>query len=176
MEGLDLKRLADDFVESITLTGIPLPPSDNQQYKTIVRRSKLSQTKYKSLRVKSDATKKYEKQFSDFILINMQSILRVRKAIKEWNCVMQVKYYLAMEHDRLYTASGDVRKKDSSNYDKLLQDCLSRALQIDDSLFNPCTQERVESAPNSEQVVVVITPSKIRTLSDVYKSMETRSI
>lgn len=175
MEGLNLAKLSDNYVESITLA-LPLPPSDNQQYKTIIRRSKKSLTQYKSLRVKSNSARKYEKTFNDWLLINMQSILKVRKAIKEWNCVMQIKFYFAMENEKIYTASGTLRKRDSSNMDKQIQDLLSRALLIDDSLFNPCVQERVIAQPNSEHALVVITPSKIRTLSEVYKSMETVSI
>jgi hypothetical protein len=177
INGLDLKKLSDDYIGSILISGLPLPPTDNKQYKTIVRRDLKARNGYKTLRVKSDTALKYKKQFSDWALVNAQAMARARKAISQWGETIELQLFFAMEENKLLTIEEKRLKKiDANNRDKALQDCLADTLRIDDSRFVITRLEKVISAPNGEQVLAILTPKKLRTLAEVFQSLETRVI
>ena len=172
LQGLDLNRLREDYVGAIIISAIPLPPSDNAQYKTVVRRDTKARNGYKTLRVKSDSAQKYKKQFSDWALVNAQSLVKARKAVASWEGTIELQLYFAMEVHRLFTLDKRIKKNDATNRDKNLQDCLAASLLIDDSRFKLVRLEQVISAPNSEQVLAILKPKKVRTLAEVYKGLE----
>lgn len=176
IKGLDLSKLNEDYGPAIFLAGIPVPPTDNQQYKNIIRKSKSSKIGYKSLRVKSDAAVKYKKQFSDWSLVNMQSIIKARKVVALWKGTIELQLYVAMEEKKLLTLDNRLKRNDASNRDKNLQDCLAGALLIDDTRFNVTRVEKVVAVPSGEQVVVIMKPKKLRTLAEVYQELEAEVI
>ncbi len=167
MIGLDLAKLSPDFVDSIVIVGIPLPPSDNHQHKTILRRTNRRRSGFIPMRVPSQGAALYKKQFNDWALLNQQDILRAREAVKEWNCFMELRLHFAMNKERLITLKNTVKKLDVQNRDKAITDLLSDALGVDDRMFNVTLQEKMLADTGKEQVIAILSPSKLRLLSSL---------
>jgi len=148
----------------IIFTGIPIPPSSNGQYSTIMMRGR-------PMRVPSREFKEYKKLFAAWVISNKQSLLEARGCIREWNSTLEIAMYCCFEKSRLITQDGRCKNLDISNRSKALHDLLSDALQIDDSIFVSTPMEKVVDSYDKEQVVIMIRPFGYRLSDEILKSI-----
>jgi hypothetical protein len=144
----------------VYLFGIPLPPSSNHQYATIIRRGR-------PIRIPSKETKDYEKIFKAWLIKNKEAITGAKEDIVQWNKPLSISMVVAFSRERLVTKDGRLKRLDVSNRTKALHDLISDALGIDDCLFVSCPTEKVVADTYGEQVVVCIRPTELRSLSKV---------
>ena len=172
-KGLDLSLLDGKPHLPLLLSGVPIPPSDNHQYSSTIRKNKKTGV-FKSVRIPSTNFTRYKKRFDEWCLLNMHLIHKARAAVKNWPSPIEVHFFFALEEQKLIGINKKLKKLDANNRDKCLQDLLAAALFIDDSILNVTRCEKVIAPPNSEQVLVLLVPSRLRTLVDVYDSLDTR--
>jgi len=146
-------------MDIIVLKGIPLPPSVNHQYKTVMVGGKL-------MRVPSKEYKQYKKDFAAWAMLKKNEILVARQAIIDWNSTLEVSMYCCFEQSRLITKDGRCKNLDISNRSKALHDLLSEALQINDSTFVSTPMEKV-LASLVEEAIIVIKPFSYRYSNDL---------
>lgn len=142
------------------LRGIPIPPSVNGQYATVM-------VKGRPIRIPSKEYKQYKKDFAAWVLINKELVMHARRLIIEWNSTLELSMYCCFEKSRLITKDGRCKNLDISNRSKALHDLLSEALQIDDSIFVSTPMEKV-IADNVEGVIIVIRPFNYRKSSELF--------
>lgn len=140
--------------------GVPLPPSSNHQYATIMRHGR-------PIRIPAKETKDYEKIFKAWLLSNKDAIKSARESIVEWKKPLSISMVVAFKRERLVTRDGRLKRLDVTNRIKAIHDLMSDALGIDDSLFISCPTEKVVADNYEEQVVICIRPSELRGLSKV---------
>lgn len=149
-----------ESVDGIYFFNIPIPPSANAQYATILRNGK-------TRRVPSKEMRDYDKVFEIWVLQNKHSLNEARKQIIEWNSPLEVAFFLVLKRDKILTKDGRMKKLDVSNRSKSLHDKLAGALGIDDCYFISCPMEKVLADICSEQVIVSIRPVNLRSISEI---------
>ena len=143
----------------LVLTGIPVPPSSNNQYVSFVRHGRI-------VHVRSPELVKYRKAFDSWAKANAEAVLAIREMVK--GSAIQVDAFVALHRDRLYTKRGTFKKLDVSNRLKALHDYLGDLLLVDDSHFFAVAAEKVVvEKVEDEQVIVFICPCPARTLAEV---------
>lgn len=166
--GLDLSKVnlgGDAFM----IAGIPLPPSDNHQYISVINR--LKNGKMIAKRTPSKGFIKYKKAFHDWALVNMTQLTEARFTVKAWKCPMELQLYFCMSLNKLQTVEGVLKIIDANNRDKALQDLLAAALFINDTQFSVTRCEKVITSEGNDQVLAVFKPQKLRTVIDVMGSL-----
>lgn len=117
--------------EVITFTGLPLPPTSNNQYSMIRRGSKIFHVPSEQLRKFKDAMKQYPLRYAT---LYQES----RKKAQEWkekNSPLELRCVFYFHRNRLFTKDNRFKRLDVSNRLKASHDCLSEMLGIDDSSF-----------------------------------------
>jgi Holliday junction resolvase RusA-like endonuclease len=141
----------------IWITGIPIPPSSNKQYKPYKSRhtGKLS---FKA----SPELIQYKRNLDLCFYRNPSQFLTNIKKLQSWlehGIYFDVKATFFFERKTLVTLKGAPKQMDVSNKLKSLHDGLAKLLQVDDSLFFKISAEkRLTHANESETVVVEISP------------------
>lgn len=169
MAGLDLSRVLNSNKSSIFLSGIPIPPTSNHQYSTIVRGGK-------AIRFPSKETKAYATLFNAWALRNKIQINNAVSKLEAWRSPLEIRCYIIFKKQRLITKDLFMKKLDISNRTKALHDLLSKALQIDDCHFVSNINEKIISDNDDEQVVVVIQPLKMRFETQLYDALEKEGV
>jgi len=151
--------------DTVILFGIPLPPSSNHQYATIMRGNI-------PIRVPSKESKNYSKVFWEWKLANNKSVNRARDSIVSWKSPLEVAMYVAISSEKMFTKDGRLKRWDVSNRCKSLHDLLAGILGVDDKDFVATPTEKILADVVTEQVVVVIRPKKVGKFSefDFFKS------
>ena len=144
----------------IYLFGIPIPPSVNAQYATIMRRGK-------PIRISSKEAKTYEAVFKAWTMNNRETLKVAREDIIRWNKPLSISMVVAFNRERLVTKDGRLKRLDVSNRTKAVHDLLAAALGIDDCLFVSCPIQKVVADTYEEQVVVAIRPMELQGLSKI---------
>lgn len=142
------------MIELIILNDIPIPPSSNHQYNSII-------VKGRPVRVPAKEFNTYKKQFAEWFFRNKELVTQARETIRIWNSPLEVAMYCCFDHSRLITKDGRCKRLDISNRSKILHDLLSDALQIDDSVFVSTPMEKAIATTN-EGVIVKIRPFQFR--------------
>lgn len=148
----------------IIFTGIPIPPSSNGQYATVMMRGR-------PMRVPSREFKEYKKSFAGWVIQNKQALLEARGSIREWNSTLEIAMYCCFEKSRLITLDGRCKSLDISNRSKALHDLISDALQIDDSIFVSTPMEKVIAPGEKEQVIIMLRPFNYRLSEAIIKDL-----
>jgi len=147
-------------VEPIYLLGIPIPPSVNGQYATVIRNGR-------PIRIPSKTAREYDRLFSIWELRNRTLLRQAQGSIREWGTTLEIQMFLVLGRERLLTKQGKVKRLDVTNRSKKLHDLLADALGCDDSLFTSTPMEKVIADVCDEQVVIVIRPHPLRCISKV---------
>lgn len=152
--------MSESVGPSIYLFGIPLPPSVNEQYATILRGNI-------PIRIPSKIAKQYEKIFWQWKLSNSKAVNQARDDIVKWNSPLEIEMYVAITKERMFTKDGRLKSWDVTNRSKSLHDLLASVLGIDDKLFVSTPMQKIVADVCEEQVVVVLRPSKVNRFSEM---------
>lgn len=112
-------------MKSILIASFPLSPSDNELYYNMNGVG----------RVASKELREYKKLCEAYALKNAKMFREVKSIMaNEWKGFSAVKadYFFVFKRERLYCKDGRVKKLDSSNRIKAVQDCLFNILGLDD--------------------------------------------
>jgi Holliday junction resolvase RusA-like endonuclease len=144
-------------ITPVWVTGLPIPPSSNGQYKPFKNRRTGRLSFRASLELeayKRDLNLCFYKQPTQFL-----SNVKKLQSWLEHGIYFEVKATLFFKEKTLFTLKGMPKKMDVSNRLKSLHDGLATLLQIDDSLFFKISAEkRLTHANENESVVIEITP------------------
>jgi Holliday junction resolvase RusA-like endonuclease len=140
-------------MRSICLPNIPLPPSSNNQYKLFRRGNK-------TYHVPSDEFKAFKDAMSQYRhLIDLRLFQTYARDWKDTKTPLEITCKFYVHRKRIYSLSGTIKKWDVSNRLKSLHDCISKMLDIDDSLFfNISARKQAIDADLREKVDVEIYP------------------
>lgn len=164
------KLLEEQCAYSLVIfSGVPIPPSVNKQYKTIIRRNRFN--RLISTKASSKDLVSYRSVFQQWALINARKIQNIKNEISKWKSFIECELYFAFNKDKLFTKQGKAKKIDTSNRDKALLDLLSTELGFDDSHFNVIRSEKIISKDPIEQVYILLRPSGIRTAIELEKEL-----
>lgn len=147
-------------IEPIYLVGIPVPPSVNAQYATIIRHGR-------PIRIPSKTAKDYERAFAVWELQNRALISKARGVIRGWGQALEVSMILALRRDRLVTKDGRLKRLDISNRAKAIHDLIATSLGVDDCCFISTPMEKVIADICDEQLVIIVKPMSLRNMSKV---------
>lgn len=148
----------------IVFKGIPVPPSSNDQYATMI-------VKGRPIRFPSKSAKEYKKAFGIWAIKNNAALKEAREIIVKWNSPLEVSMFVALDKSRIFCKDGRLKKLDVTNRSKSLHDLLSDHIGIDDSYFISTPMEKV-IADSDEQVIVVIKPKLVRHLLTIQQDLK----
>lgn len=132
------------------LTRLPIPPTSNRF--VIPANGRL---------IKSPEARRYEATMKMYELRHFKEIEQIREAFK--NKHLKVDRYFVFSKDRLITKKNTLKKLDTSNRVKVLDDCVSKLIGIDDCLFITGVAEKLWcDNPKDEQVIIKFSEYKIR--------------
>lgn len=109
------------------LKNLPVPPSENNLYKTVQRGSKV-------WRAPSQALREFKLASEAWAWKNVSSLRDAQKLAKEGQ-PLQVDLMLRVKPSRIWTKLGTVKRFDGHNRIKASCDALAEMLLCDDSLF-----------------------------------------
>jgi len=147
-------------VDRIYLFGLPVPPSVNGQYKSILVGRKI-------IRAKSSEAVSYEKVFASWAAEHRDIVASARKEVQRWASPLSVSMYVCLERSKIFTKDGRMKRMDVSNRSKSLHDLLANVLGVDDSIFSHTPMEKVLCDERGEQVIIELRPHPIRKLQSV---------
>lgn len=133
------------------LTGIPMPPSSNNQYLSVIRNGR-------PRKVPSAKLSLFKKEMMHWALVHRAAVKSARELIGD--APVEIEAYFYFPKTKLIAKTGNWKKLDVSNRLKALHDCLSDILHIDDKLFVACYAEKIIG--REETVTVRVTPTQIR--------------
>lgn len=147
----------------ICLSGLPLPPSSNNQYKTVLMRGKM-------LRVPSADYKKFKADFGAWLYENKRAVEAAREKIAPLaDAGLKCSVFLGFAACRLVSQKGKFKRLDVSNRMKALHDIVADALGIDDSCFVSVTAEKFYvEAHEKESSVIKFEPCELRPFGEPF--------
>lgn len=151
MKSLDVSRIIDPVSQHIVLTGIPMPISNNGGYS--------SQTSYSG-------------SFSSWVFMNSKVMKDARKIIKKWNNPIKVSLYFLFSKSNLISKKNTLKKAEVTYKEEVVISMLCKHLKVEQSRFIKLEIEKMLSASESEQLIVVLEPAKIRSILDIYSESE----
>jgi Holliday junction resolvase RusA-like endonuclease len=144
---------------AILFTGIPIPPSQNGQYVTIMHKGK-------QRRIKSKESQDWAREFEKWAIINVRTIIEAKNTIALWNSrFIEVSVFAGFKYERMVCKDGSPKKLDISNRLKALHDLIAEKIKMDDCTFVRTPAEKCIAV--NEEVIILIRPMTMRTLSDV---------
>lgn len=165
MRGLDVEKALNPEPESVVLQGLPMPPSSNQQYSTVIKMvGGFRQTR----RVKSKEAAIYQRAFQSWSIVNSAKIKEVKAIVNAWNTGLECTMYFIFPREKLLTKKNQLKKLDVTNRIKQIHDLLADALDIDDSWHIRTVEEKVLGASSTAFVIAVLRPQKLRSVVDLY--------
>lgn len=166
MKSLDVNKILNPTPDSVVLQGLPMPPSSNRQYSTVITmKGGFRQTR----RVKSKEAVIYARSFQHWSIINSEKIKEARAAINTWNTGLECTMYFIFPKEKLLTQKNQLKKLDVTNRIKQIHDLLSVALDIDDSWHIRTVEEKVLGVKDEAFVIAVIKPKELRNIMDLYQ-------
>jgi len=142
------------------LYGIPMPPSHNAAYAAMGIRGTAGKCfgKIRPTRV----LEQYSEWFAAWALHNRARLAEVQRFVKDE--ILGRGYFIGIEsvfyfhRASIFTLKGAPKMIDAANRLKVLHDCLSEALDVDDSLFWEGTFKKAESHRDDPFCVVRLYP------------------
>lgn len=156
------------YTSKVIIDGLPMPPTENRIYSPVVRTNREGKN-FASNRP-SPELKQYQDDFESWHWKHVQSMTKVEKKISTWaseyekeghDQLFGVKFTIlaVFPHSELITQKLTMKKLDASNRVKALQDCLAKALHIDDNIVvNTEVQKCVDE---TKRCVLVIEPEPL---------------
>lgn len=133
------------------LKNIPMPPSSNHIYSTIYQTGRRAKTR--------DALQ-FESDFSKWALVNGYKLGVLKNHLQTFNkknikLKFERKFYFLKE--KIYYKDGKIKKLDVSNYIKMIDDALAKAINIDDChIFYGSEEKLVDAIQRVEVNISVI--------------------
>jgi hypothetical protein len=169
LKSLDVNKVLNPAPDSIVLQGLPMPPSSNGQYSTVITmKAGFRQTR----RVKSKEAVIYARSFQHWSIVNSDKIKEAKAAISSWNTGLECTMYFIFPKEKLLTQKNQLKKLDVTNRIKQIHDLLVTALDIDDSWYVRTVEEKVLGVKDQGFVIAVIKPTVLRSLVDLYQDPE----
>lgn len=167
-----LKNQVLFFKNEIILSGIPLPPSANEQLMTARPNGKRFTRMIKTLKARA-----FDDDLRLWMLKNKDQIFQIRQHAKamvsdETKTYLRVDCYFAFQNDRLFSktkrAKDFVKRLDANNRLKSSLDALSHILNIDDRYFwtGLCEKVSCDSAQD-EQIIMKVSAWTAKTINQV---------
>lgn len=169
---------------SIILSALPLPPSENEAYKTVSSgkveyRTNKNGKEYATIptwRAASKELKAFQEEMRIWRLRNLRLATAARNflvsPLSEYQQLIRVDRFFAFKHERLFTLDGRPKSLDASNRVKAFDDALAtEILGLDDCWFWKGVEEKVECGQDEQEcAVAILTPILPRTLSEILES------
>ena len=130
---------------------IPMPPSVNAIYKSIVVGKKL-------IRCKSKVYYEYDKIIKDWTHENFDDLKSVKDQIKtliNTGSVLSIDRYFCFHKESLFTKMDTIKRLDVTNRIKVLDDTVMRLFEIDDKYIWFGYEEKVILSPSDDECVIV---------------------
>lgn len=169
MAGLDLSKILNPTSGSIFISGLPVPPTSNHQYVSMVRGGR-------TIRFKSKGAKDYEREFHSWAIRNKSMVDKAIVTLEKWHSPLEARAYVIFEKSRLITKDFCMKKLDISNRMKALHDLLCDVLLIDDCHFVTNVNEKIISDNKDEQVIIILQPRKMRFESQLYDALDKEGV
>jgi len=126
-------------MQSFELIGFPIPPSENQMYKTVFMLNK-------PRRVKSTPFKVFEKQVDLWGFQNKADINKIRAYLTQHpRATLALHIQLNWKYERMFTLKHSIKRIDALNRAGAIQDAIARTIGIDDSIFAYTSIEKIVS-------------------------------
>lgn len=138
------------MIDLVLLSGIPLPPSSNNQYCLVRRGNKTFHVPSLELKVFQRNMQSYPHQCENFLL--------GKNKIQGWvkaNLPLKISAILFFKRERIFTKKKTPKKMDISNRIKALHDCICELLEIDDSVFFNVSIEKAECHENLKEMACI---------------------
>jgi len=113
---------------SVSLNQMPMCPSINQAYKTILINRTIR-------RCASKALNEFKKEFKDWVKKNPATVSTARASLEGHENALRLTLWFYFPHDRIFTKKNAVKRLDVSNRVKIIEDSLCEALGFDDRVF-----------------------------------------
>jgi len=124
-------------MQSFELIGFPIPPSENQMYKTVFMLNK-------PRRVKSTPFKVFEKQVDLWGFQNKHDINKIRNYLTQRpRQFLSLHIQLNWTYERMFTQKHSIKRIDALNRAGAIQDAIARTIGVDDSIFAYTSIEKV---------------------------------
>lgn len=144
----------DIISQMITMARVPMPPSSNNQYATIIRHGR-------PYHVPSAKLKVFQKEMARYGIEHSSMLPFYRDKVQYWlndEKFLEVRVVFFFKKSQLFTLKDKPKKLDVSNRLKALHDMLSQLLGVDDSLFFKIAAEKTISDNGSEYCYIEISP------------------
>lgn len=155
MKSLDVSRVLKPLPPHVVFTGIPMPINSNGSYST-----------------SSSLANEYSKKLSAWATRNSNEVKNARKTLRKWGDPLKASLYFVFSKSNLINKQNTLKKNDVISREKLILFTLSKLLKVEYSNFVSLELESLVSASTSEQLIVVIKPTKIRSVVDIYSQSE----
>lgn len=134
-----------------TLNKMPMPPTDNHAYVSIIRGRTI-------IRVPSRDLTNYRKAMSYWALLNRDKVTTCKLGL-ELPKRLSVEFLFHFPKEKLYTKMGVTKKLDATNRLKSSCDALAEILGIDDSFF---WRVKCEKIPTTSEAYVEASISEFK--------------
>ena len=122
------KSISVAFCGSQVISGIPFPPSDNVIYRNARKKDNTKK------RIKTEQARDFIADFQTWTMIHAKEIRLAQKWFRDPSLIA-VTIILGCHARRLWTLKGEQKKFDCQNRQKIILDCLAKAIGIDDRNF-----------------------------------------
>lgn len=149
--------------EKFRLINIPYPPSTHDQYMPI-RMGNVARI------VPTGHLKKFQKACEQYEKDNFLLLGKARQVCRSWmleGYMVRLDLYFFAHGTRLYTQKNEVRKYDTSNLIKPIEDEVAKMLRIDDSYFFYGSHEKAETKRPDPFCNLMLKPWKPRTFQEI---------
>ena len=152
------------------ITGLPMPPSVNDQYYAMGYRDKRT-GKIRGIITPSESLKAFQKAMEEWTeknyLVAGKSRVKTEQMLAQGKMLKTTIFAVFPSH-QVWTQAGKPRKMDVSNRMKPLEDAVAKILLIDDCYFFKPSAEKVERMRMTEPFcAMLIEPWTPRSLADV---------
>lgn len=148
---------------SIVLTELPMPCSENNAY---------FNNRQTGGRSPSRELKEFKARVAEWAMADMGSMSTARGILDLWGAV-SLQALVGFRRDRIFTKDSRMKRIDSANFLKVLQDGVAKAIGRDDCFF---WRSSVEKAPlkigdDRERCTVILTQAPTIDLVDWHKAL-----
>lgn len=139
-------------LEHVLLKNLPMPPSSNNLYATIM-------IKGRPVRVKSKGLRMFEKEMAEWAMTHRESLNLAKEFAKKLQKgqVIEVHKKFIFNRSSIITLKNKPKKNDTSNRIKAIEDTLAKLIGIDDSYFWSGSYDKVGSTLEIQREFVDIT-------------------
>lgn len=151
-------------MSEITFLNFPLPPSENQLYKTIL-------IKGFPRRAASQKLREFKEASHDWGVKHKYTLDRASNMMAKWlsqGIVIEIETIICLRPSTLFTKKGIAKRLDATNRVKALNDSLAELTGIDDKVYWRCSVEKAElDEEEQECAIITIRPCQMKLVKEI---------